>query len=138
MSGLVSAAKLAAKYGPHVVTAWQVGGEQAVEVVKAHQARVLNRRNAIDKARTVTGGSVLRQRHGEAIVWVVYAGDDPVEVYPPVPVPIGQLVEHADLSARRTPEELDQATAPRRVRRAVTHAATRAKPGRRPTSGELT
>src|SRR3712207_205900 len=101
------AAKLAAKYGPHVAAAWQVGGTQALDAAKEQQARLRHRRHALDKAKTVKRGSILRQRHEEKIVWVVFSGDEPVATYPALDSSLEDLVRHADLSERQTPEEYD-------------------------------
>ena len=125
------AAKLAAKYGPHVAAAWQVGGTQAVDAAKEQQARLKNKRHAVDKARTVKGGSVLRQRHEDQIVWVVFAGDEVVAVYPSLSTPLEDLVKHADLAERVTPQEYDAARIQARARRAAARARTRVRPQRR-------
>ena len=127
-------AKLAAKYGPHAVAAARIGGPAAKDAVVTQQRRLQSRRHAFDKARTVMAGSVLRQRDRQDIVWVVYAGDHPVAVYPDVSTPIPDLVATADLSKRVTPEEYDAAKARRRAGRAAGRAAARVR-SRRPHSG---
>ena len=125
------AAKLAARYGPHVAAAWQIGGTQALAAAKEQQARIKHKRHAVDKARTVKGGSILRQRHEDKIVWVVFAEDEVVAVYPPISTSLEDLVRHADLAERVTPEEYDAARIRARARRAATGARTRVRPTRR-------
>lgn len=129
-SSAVRLAKLAAKYGPHAVEAWKLGGSHAVDAVKEQQTRNKNRRHALDKARTVTDGSVLRQRHNEEIVWVVFAGDEPVAVYPNVAVPMADLIQHADLTKRLTPEQVDSKRVRRRVQRASARVTSKVGPHR--------
>lgn len=125
------AAKLAARYGPHVAAAVKVAGPTVKESVEVQRRRLANRHAAFDKAGTVTDGSVLRQRDGDEVVFVVFSGDQPVAVYPEVAVPIAELVRTADLSQRLTPAEFEAAKVRTRAGRAVHRAASRAKPSRR-------
>lgn len=123
MSNLVPAGRkamaLAAKYGPQAKVAWDVAGRTATEQVKIRRARAANRRRAFEKARTVVDGTVLRQLHGDQVIWVVYAGDEPVTAYPLPDVPVEDVVRHARLSERRTPEDYDRSRARERARRAA-------------------
>lgn len=120
---LGQAAKLAAKYGPHAVAAAKVAGPAAKEFAATQQQRLTNRRHAFDKAATVVDGSVLRVRHRDDPVWVVYAGDEPIETYPQVEGTLAELTRNVDLSARVTPAEREE----RRVRRRAGAAAQRAR-----------
>ena len=130
-SNAVKAAKLAAKYGPHVAAAVKVAGPAVREQVETQRKRLANQHAAYDKAGTLADGSVLRQRDGNDVVWVVFAGDEPVAVYPQVATPIAELVRSADLSKRVTPAEHEAAKVRSRAGRAARNAAGRVKPGGR-------
>lgn len=130
-STAAKAAKLAAKYGPHVAAAVKVAGPTVKESVEAQRRRLAHRHAAFDKAATVTQGSVLRQRDGNEVVYVVFAGEEPVAVYPEVATPVAELVKTADLSQRVTPEEFEAAKVRKRAGRAARKAAERARRGRR-------
>lgn len=124
-SNAARAAKLAAKYGPHVAAAIKVAGPTVRDTVETQRRRLENRHAAFDKAGTTVEGSVLRQRDGNDIVFVVFAGDEPVAVYPEVTTPIGDLVRNADLSKRVTPEEFEAAKVRKRAGRAARGAVSR-------------
>lgn len=126
-SNAAKAAKLAAKYGPHVVAAAKVAGPAAKEAVETQRKRIENRRAAFDKARGLAGGSVLRQRDGDEVVFVVFTGDEPVAAYPEVSTPVADLVRSADLSQRMTPAEYDEAKIRKRAGRAARKITNRAK-----------
>ena len=130
-SNAARAAKLAAKYGPHVAAAVKVAGPTVKETVETQRKRLENRHAAFDKARTLAEGSVLRQRDGNDVVWVVFTGDEPVAVYPEVATPVTELVKSADLSQRVTPEERDAAKVRKRAGRAARKAVDHARPTRR-------
>jgi hypothetical protein len=59
--------------------------------------------------------------------WLVYAGDEAVDVYPHVDVPIGELATHADLSQRLTPTQIRAARAHRRAARALANGRRRVR-----------
>ena len=121
MSNLIPVGKkavtLAAKYGPQAKVAWDTAGQAAAEQVKIRRARAANRRRAVEKARTVVDGTVLRQIHGDQVVWVVYAGDEPITAYPLVDVELDELTKRARLSERMTPEQYDETRARARAKR---------------------
>ncbi len=135
MSNLVpagkKAAQLAVKHAPKAAAAWRVGGKPAVEQVKIQRARALNKKLAFEKARTLVDGTVLRQLHGEQVVWVVFAGEVPVATYPPVEEDLPDLVKHAKVSDRQTPEDYDQSRARARAKRAAKKGAQKAISRRR-------
>ena len=139
MSNLIpagtKAVKLAAKYVPQAKMVWDTAGQAATEQVKLRRARSADRRRAVEKARTVVEGSVLRQIHGDQIIWVVYSGDEPITAYPLPDIELGELTRRARLSDRMTPEEYDESRARARAKR----AAARARPrrGRAPGAGAL-
>ena len=126
MSNLVPAgrraAKLAIKYGPQAKLVWDKVGKDTVEQARARRVIALDRRHAVDKARTLTDGWVLRQLDGERVVWVVFSGEEPITSYPDDGVDLGALLKGADLSKRLTPEEYDRRRARARAARAVRRA----------------
>lgn len=140
MSNLIpvgkNAVKLAAKYGPQAKMAWDTAGQAATEQVKIRRARAANRRSAVEKARTVVDGTVLRQIHGDQVVWVVYAGDEPITAYPLPDVELDELTRRAKLSERMTPEQYDESRARARAKRAATAVRRRGRGGR--TGGDAT
>ena len=126
-SNAAKAAKLAAKYGPHVVAAAKVAGPAVKEAAETQRKRFENRRAAFDRARGLTAGTVLRVRQGDEVLFVVFTGDEPVAVHPEVSTPIADLVRNADLSQRMTPEQYDEAKVSKRAGRAARKIASRAK-----------
>ena len=126
-SNAARAAKLAAKYGPHVVAAAKVAGPAVKEAAETQRKRLENRRAAFDKARGLTDGSVLRQRQGDEVVFVVFTGEEPVAVYPEVVTPLADLVRNADLSQRVTPQQHDDGKVSKRAGRAARKIASRAR-----------
>lgn len=136
MSNLIpvakNAGKLAAKYGPQAKVAWDTAGKAAAEQVKIRRVRAANRRRAVEKARTVVDGSVLRQLHGDQVIWVVYSGDEPITAYPLPDIELDELTKRAKLSQRMTPEQYDDTRARARAKKAAANVRAR---GRRPTGG---
>lgn len=134
MSNLIpvgrKAVSLAAKYGPQAKIAWDTAGQAAAEQVKIRRARASNRRSAVEKARTVVDGTVLRQIHGDQVVWVVYAGDEPLTAYPLPDIDLAELTKRAKLSDRLTPEQYDESRARARARRAARTVRRRRRAGR--------
>lgn len=133
MSNLVpvgkNAVKIAAKYGPQVKIAWDTAGQAAAEQVKIRRARAANRRSAVEKARTVVDGTVLRQIHGDQVIWVVYAGDEPITAYPLPDIELDELTKRAKLDDRMTPEQYDESRARARAGRAATKVRRRRAAG---------
>ena len=131
MSNLIpvakNAGKLAAKYGPQAKVAWDTAGKAAAEQVKIRRARAANRRRAVEKARTVLDGSVLRQLHGDQVVWVVYSGDEPITAYPLPDIELEELTRRARLSQRMTPEQYDETRARARASRAARSLRSRGR-----------
>ncbi len=135
MSNLVpagkKAAQLAVKHAPKAAAVWKVGGKPAIEQVKITRARAVNKKLAFDKARTLEDGTVLRQLHGEQALWVVFAGMTPVATYPPVEEDLLELVKHAKMSDRQTPEDYDNSRAKEKAKRAAKKARQAAASRRR-------
>ena len=92
------------RYGPQAKIVWDNGGKHVQAAARSKAEAAWARRTAFQKAETVVSGSVLKQIDAGKSVWVVYAGDHPVDAFPKPSVALGQLVEHADLGARVTPE----------------------------------
>ena len=118
------AVELAVKHGPKVKVAWDMAGKQATEQVKIQRARAANKKLAFDKARTLADGTVLRQLDGDQVIWVVFAGAEPVASYPSIEKDLADLVEHAKLSARQTPEDYDRSRAKARAKKAAKMAGS--------------
>ncbi|MCH1867618.1 hypothetical protein [Nocardioides sp. CFH 31398] len=112
-------ATLAVKYGPQAKLAWDNGGRKAADAAAARVTLARHRRHAFAEADTLKDGSVLRVAPGGVAAYVVFAGDEPVSVHPPA-APDGpalaDLVAHADLDKRVTPDEQRAARAARRER----------------------
>lgn len=97
----LSNAKRALKYGPWVVEAVRHGREPAQKAVTAVVRRRSARRSAFAHAATLRSGSVLQAFHDGEPTWIVFAGEEPIAAYPPVPVPLPPLIAHSDLGQRR-------------------------------------
>ena len=97
--------KYGVKYGPQAKILWDKGGKHVQAAVRSKAEEASARRTAFLKAESVVNGSVLKQVDAGKPIWVVYTGDEPVDAFPIPSVPLATLVEHADLSARETPED---------------------------------
>ena len=102
---VIMSARQGVKYAPHIAAVVREVRGPATDYAKATMEATRQKRLALTKARSVRDGSVLLVLHGEQPVWVVYSGDEPVSEHPDVGVPLAELVAHADLDRRRTPEE---------------------------------
>lgn len=97
-------AKAAAKYGPQAKIAWDNGGKRGATAA-AKRAITLNaRRKAMRHAAGLVDGSVLKVAPEGRTVYVVFTGERPVASYPKQEVPLGVLLEHADLTKRMLPK----------------------------------
>ncbi len=118
-------ARTAVKYGPHMVAAAKVARGPAEKAAREALERRKARRDALAHAEGVRLGTVLRLSWEGSRVWVVWSGETPVAVYPasvgdpPTPVPLADVVQHADLGARRSPEQVRELSAVRRAGRAA-------------------
>lgn len=97
--------KYGVKYGPQAKILWDNGGKHVQAVVREKAEAASARRTAFQKAETVVNGSVLKQIDAGKPIWVVYAADEPIDAFPKPSVSLATLVDHADLSARMTPED---------------------------------
>jgi hypothetical protein len=102
---VIMSARQGVKYAPHIAAVVREVRGPATDYAKATLEATRQKRLALTKARSVRDGSLLLVLHGEQPVWVVYSGDVPVSEHPEVGVPLADLVAHADLARRRTPEE---------------------------------
>jgi hypothetical protein len=124
-----SSAKLAVKYGPHALKAWEVAGPKIKETGRAKLDEATARRKAFEDADSRVEGAVLRVPHHGSPVFVVFTRDEPVESYPPVEEPLADVVARVDLARRVTPAERRERML--RVRAAKVQAKAREKARRR-------
>ena len=118
--------KLGIKYGPQIWVASQALREPAKEAANKAISSERARRSAMDHARSLTDGSILKVYKGDAAHWVVFSGDEPVAVHPSTDLLLTTLVERADLTKRIRPQDKVKATA--RARDAAATALRRGKP----------
>ena len=111
------AATYGAKYGPHAVVIWNVAGEHVQAAARAKASEIAERRKAFQEADSVVDGSVLRVVDHGTTTFVVLSGESPVASYPGAAKPLGDLIAHADLAKRVTPEQWRERGALNRARR---------------------
>lgn len=112
-----NAATYGVKYGPAVYEAVKHGrGPAQAAAQRAIEART-SRRRALEHARTVREGSVLKAVRDGHPVWVVFSADEPIAAYPMTTEPLTELVRHNDLSKRETPDERPSGSPASRLRR---------------------
>lgn len=121
-----TAIKLGVKYGPQVWVATQALREPAKEAAQKIMASERARKAALEHAKTLSDGSILKVYRGEQSLWIVFTGDTAVSVHPPADVELTALLRGVDLSKRIRPGESLKATD--RVKDATTSALRRAKP----------
>jgi hypothetical protein len=131
MSWIGPAAKRALKYGPYAAQAWKHLGKPTQAAVQKQAGSWAARRTALQHADTVNQGSVLGVMHDGAKGWVVYSGDEPVTAYPSTSKPLAELVAHADLTRRITPEQARERQRLRELRRRAGGRAKQIRPRRR-------
>lgn len=133
------AAKYGVKYGPQAKVAWDHGGKHVQAAARTKLDNVAARRTAFEQAETVTDGSVLKTIHQGKQIWVVFSADEPVAAYPtasPATPDLIELVSHADLSTRETPEQYRARQMRQRAKRARERMPKRSKRGEAPDSLE--
>ncbi len=94
--------KYALKYGPHVKQAWDSVGPQAVDASKRAALSQARRRQALAKAATLVDGAVIKTVHQGDTIWVVLAGEEPVEAVPESTTSLDDLLRGVDMSKRLT------------------------------------
>ncbi|MFM6848227.1 MAG: hypothetical protein ACKOVB_03885 [Terrabacter sp.] len=118
--------KLGIKYGPQIWVASKALREPAKEAANKAISSERARRQAMDHARSLTGGSILKVYRGDGAHWVVFSGDEPVAVHPATDLPLTTLVEGVDLTKRIRPQDKVKATD--RAKDAAATALRRSKP----------
>lgn len=111
-------ATMAVKYGPQAKIAWEKAGRPAAATAAKKAQQQVQRRKAFAKAATVIDGSVLRVMHSGEPVWVVLAGDEPVEAFPSVEIGLATLVQAADLGKAVSSEDFEAKRVKARLDRA--------------------
>jgi hypothetical protein len=111
---LVKAAiKYGVRYGPVAFEAFKHGREPAQQAVQSVLARRNARKIAVEHAKTLREGTVLKVMRDGDPVWFVFSGDEIVATYPQVPMDsYGDLLRHTDLANRIRPEDMPQARTP--------------------------
>ncbi len=107
-----AALRAGVRYGPIVYGVVKKNREPAQAAYDRTTARVEARRIARQAAESTSNGSVLRViRDGEPR-WVVFSGDEPVDVYPRREGDnLADLVRYADLTQRQAPSEMGASAA---------------------------
>lgn len=118
--------RLGVKYGPQVWVATQALREPAKQAVQQMIASERARRSAVEHARTLHDGSVLKVYLGDQSLWVVFSGDEAVTVHPPTDLPLSRLLTGADLTKRVRPEDAQSRTD--RIKDAATSGLRRGHP----------
>ena len=96
-------AKVVVKYGPQAKIAWDNGGRRGMSAAGKRAISLNARRKALKHAAGLLDGSVLRVAPEGRSVYVVFTGERPVASYPKQDLPMGALLEHADLTKRILP-----------------------------------
>ncbi len=100
---LTNVVKLGVKYGPVAYEAIKHGREPAREFAQKQLNKLTARKQALTHAEGLTDGSTMLVWEGDAQVWVVFNGDEPIASHPTVTTPLGQLVQGYDLGKRIRP-----------------------------------
>ncbi len=103
---IVTAAKAAVKYGPAAKGVYDQAKEPATHYARQRLEGARSRRLAIEKARTLRDGMLLRVMPHEEPVWVVFSGDEPVSAHPDTGAPLAELLLRADLTKRFYPDQI--------------------------------
>lgn len=108
-----TAIKYGVRYGPVAFEAFKHGREPAQQAVQSVLARRNARKIAVEHAKTLREGTVLKVMNEGHPVWFVFSGDEIVGTYPQVPMAsYGDLLRHTDLANRVRPEDMPQARTP--------------------------
>jgi hypothetical protein len=124
-------AKMAVKYGPHAMKAWDLFGDKVKEASRNKLDEVSARNVAFKDADGRVEGSVLRVAQKGVPVFVVFAGEEPVAAYPETDQPLASLIDKVDLSRRITPAQRRERQLRARALRAGRGVASKA-PRRHP------
>ena len=108
-----TAIKYGVRYGPVAFEAFKHGREPAQQAVQSVLARRNARKIAVEHAKTLREGTVLKVMNEGHPVWFVFSGDEIVATYPQVPMTsYPDLLRHTDLANRVRPEDMPQARTP--------------------------
>jgi hypothetical protein len=100
-----AAGVLVVKYGPQAKIAWDNGGKKGMTAAGKRAISLNARRKALKHAAGLVNGSVLKVAPEGRTIYVVFTGEKPVASYPKQDLPIGALLEHADLTKRILPSK---------------------------------
>ncbi|MBA2772515.1 MAG: hypothetical protein H0U36_00485 [Nocardioidaceae bacterium] len=113
------------KYGPQAQLLWKHVAAPATAAAGRTFAAQTARRTAVKHADTVVEGAILNVMLDGETYWVVFSGGEPVTAYPAAPVPLPELIAHANLSKKMTPDQYRSRQAEAsRTRKAVDTART--------------
>ncbi len=93
------------KYGPQAQLVWKHVAAPVTVAAGRTFAVQTARRTAVKHADTVIEGAILMAMHEGQTHWVVFSGGEPVAAYPPAPVPLPELIAHANVSKKMTPDQ---------------------------------
>ena len=94
-----------ARYGPQVKAVWEPVADRLRDGLRATADELSHRRRAAEDAEVRVAGSFLRVPHPSGRVYVVFTRDEPVASYPAVAESLYDLIAHADLDRRVTPQQ---------------------------------
>lgn len=97
-------AKMASKYGPRAKSAWDDGGKDSALAAGKNVASINALRKALNHARQLEEGSVVKLRGRGVDSYVVLDGDHAIAAYPTPTYGVDKLVENADLTQRILPD----------------------------------
>ena len=108
-----TAIKYGVRYGPVAFEAFKHGREPAQQAVQSVLARRNARKVAVEHAKTLREGTVLKVMNEGDAVWFVFSADEIVATYPQVAMAsYGDLLRHTDLANRIRPEDMPQSRTP--------------------------
>lgn len=100
---LATMVRFGMRYGPVAYEAVRHGRDPAREIAGRAFGKASARRQALLHAASVVDGSTMRVFRGDAQIWVVFSGQQPIGTHPHVDVPMEELLAHADLTQRIRP-----------------------------------
>lgn len=106
---IVTVGKAAVKYGPAAKVVYDQAKEPATEYARKKVDQARQRRIALDKARTLCDGMLLRVLPHDEPIWVVFSGEEPVSAHPDTGEPLEALLRNADLTKRVYPDQVPSA-----------------------------
>ncbi len=95
----------AVKYGPQAALVWKYAAAPVTAAAQRAFATTANRKTALKHADTVVEGAILMVMDEGETHWVVFSGGKPVAAYPKPSGSLDDLVAHANLSKKMTPDQ---------------------------------